>query len=71
MKVVRESDNWWLNNYPIEELKKTSQRVGECGRMLRDREMMYTVDSYTTTESDKIRRVTDYYCLAAKTSHYA
>ena len=35
-----------------------SQRVGECGRMLTDTKRMHTVDSYTTTESDKTGGIT-------------
>ena len=57
MKAVRERGNWWRNNCPIEELTN-SQMVGEYGRMLTDRERMYTVDSYTTTKSDKTRGIT-------------
>ena len=32
--------------------------VGKSGRRLTDRERMHAVDNYTTTKSDKIRRIT-------------
>ena len=54
MKAVKERDNWWPNNRPIVEL--TNSRVR--GRILTDREMMPTVDSYTTFESGKIQGIT-------------
>ena len=53
MKGVRGREN----RCPIKELTN-SQKVTECGKLLTDRERMYTVDNYTTIESDKTRRIT-------------
>ena len=70
MKAVRETDNWWPKNCPIEELTN-SHRVGECGRMLTDRERMQTVDSNAIQQLKVIKPggLKDYYCLTTKTSH--